>query len=103
MNTGSLPCQIFYRRNIDNPERISQLPIRLLDGAGNWSVLGEDVEPHLLMSPCSTLPDDVQMPVFSLAIAPVVLVIALNAAFTFWSFPTWMQATWLKINTARPH
>lgn len=37
-------------RNIDDPARISHLPIRLLDGAGSWKVLEENVEPHLLMS-----------------------------------------------------
>ena len=38
-------------RNIDEPGRISHLPIRLLDGAGSWKVLGEGSEPNLLMSP----------------------------------------------------
>ncbi len=38
-------------RNIDDPSRISNLPIRLFDGAGTWKVLSEDVEPHLLLSP----------------------------------------------------
>lgn len=40
-------------RNIDNPGLISSLPIRLLDGAQTWKVLGETIEPHLLMSPAS--------------------------------------------------
>ena len=40
-------------RNIDDPARISLLPIRQLDGAGSWRVLGEAIEPHLLMSPSS--------------------------------------------------
>ena len=38
-------------RNIDDPARISGLPIRLLDGAGTWKVLAENIEPHLLTSP----------------------------------------------------
>ncbi|MDJ0629184.1 MAG: hypothetical protein QNJ44_13080 [Rhodobacter sp.] len=38
-------------RNIDDPARIAHLPIRLLDGASTWKVLGEGVEPHLLVSP----------------------------------------------------
>lgn len=38
-------------RNIIDPARISSLPIRLLDGAGNWKVLEENVEPYLLTSP----------------------------------------------------
>ena len=38
-------------RNIDDPARIANLPIRLLDGAKTWKVLGKAVEPHLLMSP----------------------------------------------------
>ena len=38
-------------RNVDDPARIAQLPIRLLDGAGTWTVLERSVEPHLLMSP----------------------------------------------------
>ncbi len=40
-------------RNISDPRQIAELPIRLLDGAGSWTVLSEDVEPHLLMSPAS--------------------------------------------------
>lgn len=40
-------------RNIDDPVRISHLPIRLLDGAGTWMLLGTRIEPHLLMSPPS--------------------------------------------------
>jgi len=40
-------------RNIDDPSRIANLPIRLLDGACTWRNLSEDVEPHLLMSPKS--------------------------------------------------
>lgn len=35
-------------RNIEDPVRIAQLPIRLLDGAASWNVLGRTVEPHLL-------------------------------------------------------
>lgn len=38
-------------RNIVDPARISNLPIRLLDGAGTWKVLDERTEPHLLVSP----------------------------------------------------
>ncbi len=39
------------KRNIDDPAQIANLPIRLLDGAGTWRVLGESTAPHLLMSP----------------------------------------------------
>ncbi len=38
-------------RNADDPARIAGLPIRLLDGAGTWTVIGRNVAPHLLMSP----------------------------------------------------
>lgn len=38
-------------RNIVDPARISNLPIRLLDGAMTWKVLDEYVQLHLLMSP----------------------------------------------------
>ena len=47
---GSDMCGV-NMRNIDDPAQIREVPIRLLDGAGTWKVLGEDVEPHLLMSP----------------------------------------------------
>lgn len=35
-------------RNIEDTKRIAKLPIRLLDGAETWKVLGKTVEPHLL-------------------------------------------------------
>ncbi len=38
-------------RNIDEPELIADVPIRLLDGAASWKVLEEYPQPHLLMSP----------------------------------------------------
>ena len=38
-------------RNIDDPSIIVHLPIRLLDGAGSWTVLSEAPQPHLLRSP----------------------------------------------------
>ena len=38
-------------RNIVDPARIADLPVRLLDGASSWKVLERRVEPHLLMSP----------------------------------------------------
>jgi hypothetical protein len=47
---GSDMSAVNMRNSID-PARISTLPIRLIDGAGNWKVLGENVAPHLLMSP----------------------------------------------------
>ncbi len=37
-------------RNIDDPEIIANVPIRLLDGAGSWKVLGESCQPHWLQS-----------------------------------------------------
>ncbi len=49
---------------------------------------------HKVMTADAALPDDVQLPVFALAIAPVVLVIALNAAFTYLVFPN-MDAGYL--------
>ena len=41
-------------RNIDEPSLVAHVPIRLLDGAKTWKVLGEAVEPHLLMSPVAS-------------------------------------------------
>ncbi len=38
-------------RNIDDPALIAELPIRLLDGASSWKVLGEAPQPYLLRSP----------------------------------------------------
>lgn len=35
-------------RNIEDPARVAELPIRLMDGARTWKVLGKSVEPHLL-------------------------------------------------------
>ncbi len=49
---------------------------------------------HKAMAADAALPEDVQLPGFALAIAPVVLVIALNAAFTYLVFPN-MDASYL--------
>lgn len=38
-------------RNIDDTALISQLPIRLLDGASTWKVIGRASQPYLLRSP----------------------------------------------------
>jgi hypothetical protein len=38
-------------RNIDNPAAIADLPIKLLDGASSWKVLGEGAQPDLFSSP----------------------------------------------------
>ena len=38
-------------RNVTDPARIADLPIRLLDGDGNWKVLREDPQPGLFISP----------------------------------------------------
>ncbi len=38
-------------RNIDDPAIIAAVPIRLLDGAASWKVLGEAPQPFLLQSP----------------------------------------------------
>jgi len=35
-------------RNIDEPALIADLPIRLLDGASSWKVIGRSRQPHLL-------------------------------------------------------
>jgi hypothetical protein len=40
-------------RNIDEPKLISNLPIRLLDGASSWKSLIEAPQPWLLRSPTS--------------------------------------------------
>lgn len=37
-------------RNIDDPEIIADIPIKLLDGASSWKVLEESAQPCLLMS-----------------------------------------------------
>lgn len=49
---------------------------------------------HKVMAADGALADDLQLPGFRLAIAPVVSVIALNAAFTYLVFPN-MDATYL--------
>ena len=49
---------------------------------------------HKVTAADAALPDDVQLPGFALAIAPVFLVIALNAAFTYLVFPN-MDASYL--------
>jgi hypothetical protein len=38
-------------RNIDDPESVARLPIKMLDGASTWKVLGEHVQPDLFRSP----------------------------------------------------
>jgi hypothetical protein len=38
-------------RNIDQTEVIARIPIRLLDGASTWKVLGEHIQPGLFYSP----------------------------------------------------
>ena len=38
-------------RNIDEPGRVSLLPIKMLDGASTWAVLDEYVQPDLFLSP----------------------------------------------------
>jgi hypothetical protein len=38
-------------RNIDDPTIISNVPIRLLDGASSWTSLSESPQPYLLRSP----------------------------------------------------
>lgn len=38
-------------RNIEDPAKISHLPIRLLDGACTWKKLNESIQPSLLSSP----------------------------------------------------
>jgi hypothetical protein len=38
-------------RNIDDPEIVTNVPIRLLDGAYSWKVLDENPQPYLLRSP----------------------------------------------------
>lgn len=40
-------------RNIDEPSRIANLPIRILDGAFTWRNLHEDPNPNLFISPKS--------------------------------------------------
>ena len=45
-------------RNIDDPTRIAQLPIRLLDGAATWKVLERRVAPDVLMSPSGNRPEE---------------------------------------------
>src|SRR5262249_1819621 len=38
-------------RNIDDPELVAGLPIKMLDGASTWKVLGEHIQPDLFRSP----------------------------------------------------
>ena len=38
-------------RNIDDPRIVADVPIRLLDGASTWKVLGESPQPFLFQSP----------------------------------------------------
>ena len=35
-------------RNIDNPEIVAALPIRLIDGDLSWKILGAASQPYLL-------------------------------------------------------
>lgn len=55
---------------------------------------GEGYGDHKVMAGDDALPDDVELPVFALAVAPVVLVIALNAVLTYLVFPN-MDASYL--------
>lgn len=47
---GSDMCAV-NMRNIIDPKQISEIPVRLIDGAKSWKVLSEVVEPYLLTSP----------------------------------------------------
>ena len=38
-------------RNVEAPEAIARLPIRMLDGAATWRVLHTRAQPHLFRSP----------------------------------------------------
>ena len=38
-------------RNIDDPGIVANLPIRLIDGASSWKILGKASQPYLLQSP----------------------------------------------------
>jgi hypothetical protein len=38
-------------RNVDQPEQIAAVPIKLLDGAGSWKFLEQRPQPFLLRSP----------------------------------------------------
>jgi len=38
-------------RNIDDPEAVARLPIKMLDGASTWKVLSEHIQPDLFRSP----------------------------------------------------
>ena len=35
-------------RNVDDPESVAGLPIKMLDGASTWKVLDEQVQPDLI-------------------------------------------------------
>jgi hypothetical protein len=37
-------------RNIDDPESVARIPIKMLDGASTWKVLGEHIQPDLFRS-----------------------------------------------------
>jgi len=41
-------------RNVDQPELIAKVPIKLLDGARSWKFLEQRRQPFLLRSPAST-------------------------------------------------
>ena len=38
-------------RNIDDPNIVANVPIRLLDGASSWKALEEHAQPFLFKSP----------------------------------------------------
>ena len=38
-------------RNMDDPEMVASISIRMLDGASSWKVLDECVQPNLFRSP----------------------------------------------------
>src|SRR5262249_28731357 len=41
-------------RNIDDPVLVAGLPIKMLDGASTWKVLGEHIQPDLFRSPIAS-------------------------------------------------
>jgi hypothetical protein len=46
-------------RNVDQPELVAPARIKLLDGAGSWTVLEERRQPYLLCSPRSQRLEDI--------------------------------------------
>lgn len=49
-------------RNIDDPEPVARLPIKMLDGASTWKVLGEHIQPDLFRSPTAERKKAVRRP-----------------------------------------